>query len=401
MRLLRGALTLGAGLVIFTAAGCGGVGVPTTKQTVNEAKAPATVGAKTGAPAAAGSPAAKVVDVPAKRLVSSDGSTPGPNDGNTTAFDQHFLEEITKRSGGKITWDKNWGGSLLTYTKALQGTREAIADLTSIPYNFNPSFFPLTNVVLDVGYVVKDIYAGMQAASELIETNPHIQKEWAAVDLKPIPTAGTPWAPRGVMCRTKIASLADFRGKRVRTTSEAEGAVTAALGGTPVRMDTTEVYEALERGAIDCVMTSAAAARSQKWAEPSKWFLVIPELGVFSCCYRAMNLKTWDSLPPETQQLILAVAKDSWVPVGEIILSKDVEEVFVYAAGLGVEVVRSSPEFGRPIQEANLKNRDAWLKRVKDAGNPNGEAVLADWERIADKWNKKIEAEGYPWQKKG
>lgn len=405
-QLLRGALVYTGALALLAAVGCGGVGVPSAKggttagaSAPTAPAAPAAQPATQASPAAQGSPAAAVVNVPPIRLVSSDGSTPGPNDGNTTGFDRFFLDELTRRSGGAITWDKNWGGSLLTYTTAPQGTREGIADIASIAYNFHPAFFPLTNVVLDVNTVMDDLYAGMQAASELIETNPHIQAEWEAAGLKPIPTAGTPWAPKGILCREPIPTVEGFQGKRTRVTSEADSAIMVALGASPVRMDTTEVYEALERGAIDCVLTSAAAARSQKWAEPSKWFLVSPELAIFSCCYRAMNLSKWNALPAETQQLIRDVAEDSWVPVGEIILNTDVEAVFDYAESEGVEVVRSWPEAAPVINQASQANREAWLQRMAAAGkSQEAQEVLADWERIAQKWNDQVKAEGYPWE---
>lgn len=389
----------GVWLALLVIAGCGGVGVPTTKPAATETKSSTSVEKKDNATAPrAASPTGKIVDVPAKKLISSDGVTPGPGDGGTTAYDKFWLDEITRRSGGKITWDKNWGGSLLTFTKVLQGTREGIADVGNIPYNFNPAFLPLTNVVLDVNDVMTDIYGGMQAASELFQTNAAIQKEWADAGLKPLP-GPTPWAPKGIICREKISTLDGFKGKRMRTTSEADSTIAAALGSTPVRMDTSEVYEALERGALDCVLTTVATLRTVKWAEPSKWVLTIPEMGIFSCCARAMNLSNWQALPPATQQLILDVGADSWAPSGEVILTTDVEAPLAYAQGLGLEVVRSWPEVGAIVLEANKKNREAWLKRVSEAGNPNGEAVLADWERIARKWNQKIQAEGYPWKK--
>jgi TRAP-type C4-dicarboxylate transport system substrate-binding protein len=52
-----------------------------------------------------------------------------------------------------------------------------------------------------------------------------------------------------------ILAPADVRGLRIRVAGEIEGETVKALGGAPVFMGSSEVFEALERGTIDGLMS--------------------------------------------------------------------------------------------------------------------------------------------------
>src|SRR5699024_10950283 len=53
-----------------------------------------------------------------------------------------------------------------------------------------------------------------------------------------------------------VQSVADFSGKRIRVPGAGWATEVEALGATPVNVVQAEVYEALERGVIDCAVQS-------------------------------------------------------------------------------------------------------------------------------------------------
>ena len=66
-----------------------------------------------------------------------------------------------------------------------------------------------------------------------------------------------------------------------------------ALGATPVTMSFKEVYPALQRGLVDCAITSPTSGNTGNWPEVTTHFL---PLGIsWSVNAHFINLDKWNS----------------------------------------------------------------------------------------------------------
>lgn len=68
-------------------------------------------------------------------------------------------------------------------------------------------------------------------------------------------------------CNAPIASLADLKGLRIRSFTPSMSAMIEHFGATPVRLQFSEVYPALQRGVVSCGVTSPTSANSGNWPE--------------------------------------------------------------------------------------------------------------------------------------
>jgi len=72
-----------------------------------------------------------------------------------------------------------------------------------------------------------------------------------------------PTLPPVVACKEPMRTLADFEGKQLRGSGAALTKEMEALGGVTVSTPLTEIYEAMQRGIIDCSTAGFATALGQ------------------------------------------------------------------------------------------------------------------------------------------
>jgi TRAP-type mannitol/chloroaromatic compound transport system substrate-binding protein len=107
-----------------------------------------------------------------------------------------------------------------------------------------------------------------------------------------------------------IKSLADYKGKKLRTPARATIHILEKLGGSPVKMAGGEIYLAVERGTLDGAEFSAPgidwemgfAEITKYWSVPC-WFQPASQIGM------AVNLNSYNKLPKQYQAILRTAAK--------------------------------------------------------------------------------------------
>ena len=97
--------------------------------------------------------------------------------------------------------------------------------------------------------------------------------------------------------------LADWKGLRVRAIGGI-GAAMAKIGAVPTSVDATEVYNLLERGAVDAAsFPSTYAHGSYRTYEVGKWFTSNLSPGTQACPV-VIGIEAWNKLPKQYQELL-------------------------------------------------------------------------------------------------
>ena len=107
-----------------------------------------------------------------------------------------------------------------------------------------------------------------------------------------------------------IKSLADYKGKKLRTPARATIQILEKLGAAPMKTPGGEIYLAVERGTLDGAEFSAPgidwemgfAEITKYWSVPC-WFQPASQVGVM------INEKAWKKLSPQYQAILRAAAK--------------------------------------------------------------------------------------------
>lgn len=131
-----------------------------------------------------------------------------------------------------------------------------------------------------------------QLAAVVEAFRPELEKR-VAEKFNAKPLAVWPYGPQVFYCNAEISSLDDFEGLKVRSYTASMSTLIEALGGSPVTMSFKEVYPALQRGVVDCAITSPTSGNTGNWPEVTTHFL---PLGIsWSVNAHFINLDKWNS----------------------------------------------------------------------------------------------------------
>ena len=116
-----------------------------------------------------------------------------------------------------------------------------------------------------------------------------------------------PFGPQVFYCNKPIKTVDDIKGMKVRSFTPSMAALIQHLGGTPVTLQFSEVYPALQRGVADCGVTSPTSGNTGKWPEVTSYFMPLSVSG--SVQGHFMNLDYWNKFTPEQQKKLVAEFK--------------------------------------------------------------------------------------------
>jgi len=279
---------------------------------------------------------------------------------------QWMVDEFKKRTGGKYEFQVFWGGSVAKAKEIPDALSGGAGDIGDIITPYFPDKFPLNNAV---GFFIPQPRSTIEIGllMELWHTQyPQFDEELKKYNLKVI--GFRPLGNYGIICTKPIKSLADFKGKRIRTYGFAYPALVQALGGTPVSMSSSDGYEALQRGILDCSPIDPVLAHGWKYDEVAKYFVNVP-IGASFGHLIAMNLKSYEKLDPQTRAILDGLGREYTVRYAvemKIITDKVIEGW----KKKGVTVINlPKEEFAKLVNFPAVQAvRKKWIDRAKSLG---------------------------------
>ena len=177
-------------------------------------------------------------------------------------------------------------------------------------------------------------------------------------------------------------NLDTMRGKNARVHSTSFADFVESFGGVPVNMPFADVIPALERGVLDCALTSPTAAYGSKFGQVTN--AVVEIRSGYSSHFFAMNLDTWNGLNEETQAFLTEV-------FGE--LEADMREAQPEIQAAAAACLGAGPcTLGEPSNMAYLKLSEEDEARLRQGVE---ETVLPRWAeragtQAAAEWNEAV-----------
>ncbi len=117
-----------------------------------------------------------------------------------------------------------------------------------------------------------------------------------------------PFPAQVVFCRAPFTSMADLRGRRVRTFGNSLVDYFTALGAQPVSIGFPEVYSALERGVVDCAITGSGSGAAARWPEVTTHISTLPVS--WAVAGYLVNVAWWNRLDPQVRTFMEATMKE-------------------------------------------------------------------------------------------
>lgn len=224
-----------------------------------------------------------------------------------TKADVWFMNEVTRRTNGRITFEKYYSGSLLKASDILPGVSSGAADIgNSVPSAYNRQDYPLSNITLP--FITTRVDSLTYAFKDLYDKNPQFRKEYESRGLKllyaPAYAENTIWSTK------EIAKPADVKGLRVRAVL-AVGDSLAKMGASIVAIPFPDAIDGMRRGALDAMSaTPFDTGVSAGLSEIARFGSDAGSMGVYAVSATVINQKTWAALDAETQKIMETVAAD-------------------------------------------------------------------------------------------
>lgn len=212
-------------------------------------------------------------------------------------------EGIPQRSGGRISVTlASWPERNLNGPELLRVLRAGQIDLGGIALPTVAGDAPLLETI-DLAGLLTSHAMGRKVAEAVM---PELNKDLERFGVKIIATY--PFPAQVFFCRDPITSLADVKGRRVRTAGGSSNDFIQAVGGQPVAIGFPEVYSALERGVVDCAITGTATGNGARWYEVTRHMYTLPvSWGVAAY---GVNLAWWNKLDPAVRDFLQKVMNE-------------------------------------------------------------------------------------------
>lgn len=214
-----------------------------------------------------------------------------------------FAQKVDQQTNGTLKLDLSFDGQMVNFRTSLSGIRDGLVDAIQLYPVFYLSEFKLPNTMADLGVYASDAWAHAAASAEVMLLNcPQCDAEFARQKVKPLAVAGS--TPFMLICKNPVRSAADLRGKSIRALGPNQ-ALAKALGGNPVGTTPAEVFEALQRGQVECLISPLDWFPAYGLADVAKYVVDLPLTYDITRMPLAINVDVWRKLSPDHKQVLL------------------------------------------------------------------------------------------------
>jgi TRAP-type C4-dicarboxylate transport system substrate-binding protein len=273
-----------------------------------------------------------------------------------------FMEEAESASDGALTFDWYDSGTLLEADQLVPGLTQGVANMVFTTSSYISSTYPILGVY-ELPFITNEYEAQREALAFDGELRTFLNEQLAEQDLMSIGTMPTTY--QWIWTADEpITSPEDVKGMRIRVAGPLEGRTIEALGGSPVTMSSAEVYEALERGTVDGLLSYMGTIPGRSLQEVVDYGTAAP-FGAYSV--DAYVQKSWfDQLSAGQQEALLEAGRAYSEEGTDHMVSVHEGEYLETIKGAGVEIVELDEAQTTAFEEAVASTYDEWRETVGD-----------------------------------
>lgn len=311
---------------------------------------------------------------------------------NTDALPKAF-EQIAKETGGAVKWKIVPGGQLTDQNDTYSAIEGGIMDGGSVIPSANPSLLPSMAMIYSIAVEGQDVVAAAGAAIETVMLDcPSCLAEARAHNA--IPLGGGAGSPMVLMCSQPIASAAELKGLKIRT-SGAATEIMALAGAETSNISLPEAPALLARKGLDCTTGSYVFLKVFGLSEVTP-FVTNFSLGIAAPALALyMNRTSFEALSLEQKKAQLrgaaylgaTLSLDLSTRLSGSVLNEEINNH-------GVKLVEPDIDFQELFDRYKAGERGASIERAIGLGVEKPEAILDAYERNVEKWRKLSDAIG-------
>jgi TRAP-type C4-dicarboxylate transport system substrate-binding protein len=335
---------------------------------------------------------AALADMQPVEMIMQSVSSPGnPNSLPT----ERYAAAVEDWSGGKITVKIIYGSAIM------QGnTAPAVADgritYGGVIAQYDPSNLPTSAALVDLTFASNALpFSGvLQSWGMMLETSNANEQAWEEqrnYGIEPGFIASGA-APSGLFCREARSTSAELEGVQTRTGGVMHARQVEGLGSANVSLPYSEMFEGLQRGIIDCALTSLSTAVVAGIIPVAPFHTTVRNHNfALTATNVAFDQVFWEEVPLEARQLLYDLQK--------IYIDASIRAAYI-GAKEGLEIVADSG--GQVLvmdQETSDRlasvNEELLTELRQSPYFDNGNEVVDTLLVAADKWDAIVGELGY------
>ncbi|WP_110207555.1 TRAP transporter substrate-binding protein DctP [Nocardioides daejeonensis] len=318
--------------------------------------------------------------------------TPAPKGSVTGLPQEKYYEAVEEWSGGKIKFDIAYSNAVAEPAEIDDALVDGRLDIASTLPIYEPSEYPANAALIEAGFISD--HSALEGAlssnawpNQVAFGNDDILKEFddhGLVPLVPLFNSGA----NALFCSQKRTSLSDLKGTSVGAGGQAQSAEVEAIGGSPASIPYTELYESLQRGVVDCTVSSPTVAVLGGFLETAPFVTIDPQAG-FSLAPGTFSFSktTWDTLPLVAQQLL-------WDRLDVFVAANIEEKIFFNNAAMADSVAKFKGAinvFDEDARAALQKKNDELLNKLSGTkAVSDGKAFVESLQAANTDWQEKV-----------
>ena len=275
--------------------------------------------------------------------------------------DKWFFKELEERSGGNITAQVFWNGSLVGPKQVLDAVGQGGIPMGADAQGYYPTALPLNtmpNALLGTLTFSNPEHSSI-ITREIFETFPEMQEEFKALGVWPLYFHAVP--SFRVACTSPISTVDGFRDMKMRQFSAYHPQVWSSIDAVGVTVLPAEVYEGLQRGRLDCGFYDYSSILGQKIYEVAP-YISAANFGAGSTWPLVVNYDLYfNEWSEDVRNLVTEIANETSLQSIKVAEARAKSSLDELAALDGVTIVEFSPEEQAKLVERMPDFIDLWV----------------------------------------
>lgn len=294
-----------------------------------------------------------------------------------------FFDKVKEQTGGSIEFDFYAGGALASGKTTLNAIRTGALDAGGLVDLYTPADLPISTMLSDLFLFGEDARVMAAAMNETVLLDCEgCRQDYVEDKVLPLGFISTPTYL--LQCKEPVTTIEQVPGHKIRATG-AMGVLAATMGGTAVNITSSEIYEAMQRGQVDCFMGPGAWLKNYALWEVTTHTTDLPMGTYHGSLPLNINTETWADLSADEKKAIIDNVPHAVRAIMEAYLG-DEEAAKAESQKHGVNWLEPDESLRKALADARANEAERVAALATDRGVQNAGEMIAIFLDNVEKW---------------
>lgn len=295
-----------------------------------------------------------------------------------------WLENVDAATEGGYPHSVASGGALIGKGTEVSGFEDYIVDGGFVSVLYYPSELPINHMLGNLNLSAKDSRAAGAAVLEtvLVRCGDCLDE---LIDHNIMPVGSYATSPYNMFCKEPGHELADFKGRSIRAVGSL-GRLVDAIGGVPVNLGISEIYEGLQRGQLDCTVYTAGTVEDYSYNDVAPYLTVISSGPVYGPSGLALRYDLWEGMDAAERKVFVDAAAEA-VTHGIYDYYEQDSAVLGNPDQYKLTIGEPGPELAKAIDDYAQANMDMMVAEAEKQGVANAREIATTFHEVLNKWD--------------